>query len=57
MGRARPFCFLLNVREHSHMDAMKRDPSNNASAFLKIVRDSTERFKDVHVAMAEGYVF
>ena len=41
---------------HSHMDAMKQDPSVNTSAFLKIVRDSTERFKDVRVAMAEGYV-
>ena len=49
-------CHLLAQDNHSHMDAMKRDPSNNASAFLKIVRDSTERFKDVHVAMAEGYV-
>jgi hypothetical protein len=40
---------------HSHMDATKRGPSGETSAFLKIVRDSTERFKDVHVAMAEGY--
>lgn len=36
---------------HSHTEAMNR----GASALLKIVRDSTERFKDVHVAMAEGY--
>ena len=39
---------------HSHMDAMKQ--SNNATGLLKVVRDSTERFKDVRVAMAEGYV-
>ena len=41
---------------HSHMESMKRDQSSNASAFLKIVRDATERFKDVSVARAEGYV-
>ena len=29
--------------------------SADAGALLKIVRDSTERFKDVSVAMAEGY--
>src|SRR5882724_4349123 len=27
----------------------------NASALIKIVRESTARFKDVHVAEAEGY--
>ena len=43
--------------DHSHMDADEAaSQSSNASAFLKIVRDSTERFKDVSVAMAEGYV-
>ena len=42
--------------DHAHMDAIKRDQSSNASAFLKIVRDSTERFKDVSAAMAEGYI-
>ena len=40
---------------HSHMEAMKRSPSGNAGALLQIVRDSTERFKDVHAAMAAGY--
>jgi hypothetical protein len=29
--------------------------SRNASALIKIVRESTERFKDVSVAEAEGY--
>jgi hypothetical protein len=41
--------------DHAHMDAAKRDQSSNTGAFLKIVRESTERFKDVRVAMAEGY--
>jgi hypothetical protein len=31
------------------------DPSNSANALIKIVRESTERFKDVSVAEAEGY--
>jgi hypothetical protein len=35
---------------------MTREQQNDASALLKIVRDSTERFKDVAVAEAEGYV-
>jgi hypothetical protein len=44
---------------HSHMhqmQPMKRGQSASAGALLQIVRDSTERFKDVNVAMAEGYV-
>src|SRR5262249_51400972 len=40
----------------SHIDRIKREGSSGASAFLKIVRDSTERFKNVDVAKAEGYV-
>jgi hypothetical protein len=32
-----------------------RDQTDDAGALLKIVRDSTERFKDVGVAKAEGY--
>src|SRR6476661_4832539 len=39
-----------------HMQPMKRGQSASAGALLQIVRDSTERFKDVNVAMAEGYV-
>ena len=34
---------------------MKQGQSADASGLIKIVRDSTERFKDVNVAMAEGY--
>ena len=45
---------------HSHTPTpqqheMTPDQQNNAGALLKIVRDSTERFKDVAVAEAEGY--
>lgn len=40
----------------ANMDATKQSHSRSASALLKIVRDSTERFKDVEVAKAEGYV-
>jgi hypothetical protein len=34
---------------------MTQAQRNNEGALLKIVRDSTERFKDVAVAEAEGY--
>jgi hypothetical protein len=45
---------------HSHAPAPKHqeltpDQISKASALLKIVQDSTARFKDVTVAMAEGY--
>src|ERR1700682_3556427 len=46
---------------HSHMPASQQQQltpqqqRSNASALIKIVRDSTERFKDVSVAEAEGY--
>lgn len=38
----------------SHIETT-RYGHGNGSALLKIVRDSTERFKDVNVAKAEGY--
>jgi hypothetical protein len=46
--------------EHSHTATtqageMTAEQQNNANALIKVVRDSTERFKDVSVAMAEGY--
>ena len=46
--------------DHSHTPApqqneMTQDQQSNANALVKIVRDSTERFKDVAVAEAEGY--
>jgi hypothetical protein len=43
---------------HAHMDTTTQptpQQSRNASALIKIVRESTERFKDVSVAEAEGY--
>lgn len=45
---------------HSHLStqqasATTREQESQANALVKIVRDSTERFKDVNVAMAEGY--
>jgi hypothetical protein len=45
---------------HSHTPTPQRhemtpDQQRNAGALLKIVRDSTERFKDVSVAEVEGY--
>jgi hypothetical protein len=45
---------------HSHPQTlqqhkMTQDQQSKASALIKIVRDSTERFKDVSVAEAEGY--
>ena len=40
---------------HAHMTEKDRDQESNANALIAIVRQSTERFKDVSVAMAEGY--
>ena len=43
---------------HAHMETTTQpttQQSRNAGALIKIVRDSTERFKDVSVAEAEGY--
>jgi hypothetical protein len=44
---------------HSHtppqQQEMTPDQRSKAGALLKAVRESTERFKDVHVAEAEGY--
>jgi hypothetical protein len=34
---------------------MMAEPETDTGAFLRIVRESTERFKDVRVAEAEGY--
>jgi hypothetical protein len=45
---------------HSHGPATQQygttqDQQGNAGALIKTVRESTERFKDVSVALAEGY--
>jgi hypothetical protein len=34
---------------------MSKEQQSQSNALMKIVRDSTERFKDVSAAMAEGY--
>src|SRR6476646_9596414 len=50
-----PACAMAQ-EGHSHQS---HDPTpeqqRKAGALLKIVREATERFKDVHVAEAEGY--
>ena len=38
-----------------HQQELTPDQQHMAGALLKVVRDSTERFKDVSVAEAEGY--
>ena len=55
-------CSLCALAQDSHQHGMTaqhqgqgNDPSNSANALIKIVRESTERFKDVSVAEAEGY--
>jgi hypothetical protein len=40
---------------HEHQTEATAEQQNRANALVKIVRDSTERFKDVKVAIAEGY--
>ena len=51
---------VLAQEGHSHtltqqQTEMTQEQRNNANALVKIVRDSTERFKDVSVAEAAGY--
>jgi hypothetical protein len=41
--------------QDSHSHGNTSDKSRQASALVKIVREATERFKDVAVAEAEGY--
>jgi hypothetical protein len=54
-------CVLCAVAQdgHSRTPALQKDQTieqkTQASALIKIVRESTERFKDVSVAEAEGY--
>jgi len=50
----------LAQNNHAHTPAAKKHETtpgqqSDAGALLKIVRDATERFKDVKVAEAEGY--
>jgi hypothetical protein len=54
-------CVLCAVAQdgHTQAPALQKDQTaeqkSQASALIKIVRESTERFKDVSVAEAEGY--
>ena len=48
-------CASHALAQHDHTHMAPKDVSGNASGLIKIVRDSTERFKDVNVAIAEGY--
>lgn len=48
----------LTQNGHSHAQqnpGLRSDQQSKAGALIKIVRESTERFKDVSVAKAEGY--
>ncbi len=45
----------LAQNSHSHTQELTPDQKSKQGALLKIVRDSTERFKDVREAEAEGY--
>jgi hypothetical protein len=56
------FCSSCALAQDGHAHEMTpqhqgqaSDPKNSANALIKIVRESTERFKDVSVAEAEGY--
>jgi hypothetical protein len=45
-----------DAHTHSPQHRLKPlDEQSNSGALLKIVREATERFQDVHVAQAEGY--
>src|ERR1700687_3316322 len=47
---------VLAQDSHSHTaTAQTTEQQNQAHAHVKIVRDSTERFQDVKVAVAAGY--
>jgi hypothetical protein len=55
-------CPLRSLAQDSHshtptqqQNEMTQEQRSNANALVKIVRESTERFKDVSVAEAEGY--
>ena len=54
-----PWCALAQESSHSHAATMQHEMTaeqqSKASALIKVVRDATERFKDVSVAQAEGY--
>jgi len=43
------------AHSHPQQNQMSKEQKTRANALVKIVRDSTERFKDVSTAIAEGY--
>ena len=45
----------LAQQGHTHAVQNESEDRNNKSALIKIVRQATERFKDVSVAQKEGY--
>src|SRR5215469_4255299 len=47
--------FAQDGHSHSQTQQLTAEQKNQQGALLKIVRDSTERFKDVHQAEREGY--
>jgi hypothetical protein len=54
------FCCASSLTQVSHTQALnpqqhEQTLDQKASALIKIVRESTERFKDVSVAVKEGY--
>ncbi len=48
-------CSLPSLAQHSHESQETSDQQKKASALIHIVRQATERFKDVSVAEKEGY--
>jgi hypothetical protein len=44
------------AHDHSSASAAVADQDNKSNALIKVVREATERFQDVEVAKAEGYV-
>jgi hypothetical protein len=46
---------LCALAQDGHVHPATPEQQHNAGALIKIVRESTERFKDVSVAEAEGY--
>lgn len=49
-----PSCVLAQD-SHAHTQAQPEASASPANALIQTVREATDRFKDVHVAEAEGY--
>src|SRR5256885_4979262 len=46
---------MVALAQDAHMHGVTSDQGSKASALVKVVREATERFKDVAIAQAEGY--